>query len=240
MDGAEGTRVSALQSALSAQGFPVGEIDGEFGPRTCNGVMAFQQARGLPVTGVADLATQRALGLVSPPPVIVDRGRDTSMQPRLQPQDALRIVVEALGRRTAGGAVSGQLTPDAASNAQLLQVLLGALAGRQDLPGQPVVPSTASPSGTVPPVLSPIDKMLGGEALAGKKTLIAVIAYVILQLMTIKTGSGESLVDPNSITHSVFTILIASFGGLGLLAKVDRVVQLLELAASKAPPQLPR
>lgn len=40
---------------------PVKEVDGKFGPKTQAAVSAFQQQSGLPVTGIADTATRRAL-----------------------------------------------------------------------------------------------------------------------------------------------------------------------------------
>jgi hypothetical protein len=40
---------------------PVGEVDGAFGPKTQAAVSAFQEMNGLPVTGVADTVTRRAL-----------------------------------------------------------------------------------------------------------------------------------------------------------------------------------
>jgi hypothetical protein len=40
---------------------PVKEVDGVFGPKTQAAVSAFQQNNGLPVTGIADLATRTAL-----------------------------------------------------------------------------------------------------------------------------------------------------------------------------------
>lgn len=40
---------------------PVSEIDGAFGPKTQAAVSAFQQQNGLPVTGIADTETRRAL-----------------------------------------------------------------------------------------------------------------------------------------------------------------------------------
>jgi hypothetical protein len=40
---------------------------------------------------------------------------------------------------------------------------------------------------------------------------------------------------PTGTTGSVLTTLIASFGGLGVLAKVDRVVQMLGIIAAKPP-----
>jgi membrane-bound lytic murein transglycosylase B len=42
-----------LQTRLNAAGFDTGTPDGVFGTRTEAAIRGFQQARGLPVTGVA-------------------------------------------------------------------------------------------------------------------------------------------------------------------------------------------
>lgn len=62
--GSSGRLVEALQRTLNRQLQPSPDltIDGDFGPATEAAVKAFQQARGLPVTGVVDAATFRALG----------------------------------------------------------------------------------------------------------------------------------------------------------------------------------
>jgi len=62
--GSRGRLVEALQRTLNRQLQPSPDltIDGDFGPATEAAVKAFQQARGLPVTGVVDAATFRALG----------------------------------------------------------------------------------------------------------------------------------------------------------------------------------
>ena len=67
-----GARTVALQRALMAAGIALrGGADGVFGGSTASGVMAFQRAKGLPVTGRVDAATGAALGLSpmdAPPP----------------------------------------------------------------------------------------------------------------------------------------------------------------------------
>lgn len=62
--GASGPLVQALQRTLNRQlqPSPALAIDGDFGPATEAAVKVFQEARGLPVTGVVDAATFRALG----------------------------------------------------------------------------------------------------------------------------------------------------------------------------------
>ena len=53
--------VSALQTDLRSAGFYTGDIDGIYGPGTIAAVEALQEQAGLPVTGLMDPATQRAL-----------------------------------------------------------------------------------------------------------------------------------------------------------------------------------
>lgn len=56
--GARGEAVKIIQRALGGI-----SVDGIYGAQTTNAIRAFQQAHGLPVTGVADKATQNALGI---------------------------------------------------------------------------------------------------------------------------------------------------------------------------------
>jgi hypothetical protein len=92
------------------------------------------------------------------------------------------------------GATSGtqRAAEIAAIFAQLANVLSGqrAVAPTGEQPA--VVPTTAptattpvatTPAATTPPVLSPIDNILGGQVLAGKKTALAVLAYVIMAIL---------------------------------------------------------
>ncbi|MCF3606708.1 peptidoglycan-binding protein [Planktothrix agardhii 1033] len=59
--GTQGSQVTGLQQRLKAHGFTPGKIDSVFGPRTTASVQAFQQAKGLEVTGVVDRDTWQAL-----------------------------------------------------------------------------------------------------------------------------------------------------------------------------------
>lgn len=63
--GAVGETVSDLQISLSALGYPLA-IDGRFGKRTEQAVMAFQRDRGLAVDGIAGPATTKAINEAMP------------------------------------------------------------------------------------------------------------------------------------------------------------------------------
>ena len=87
------------------------------------------------------------------------------------------------------------------------------------------------------PILSPIDKALGGEALVGLKTPLAIVAYVALWIMQSLGTIGNATGDKATTTGQVLTALIAAFGSLGLTAKLDRWVKAINAVA--AAQQLP-
>ena len=202
--GSVGAEVQQLQTALASLGFPVGEIDGEFGPNTEAALRSFQASRNLQPTGVADAATLRALSGAS----------RTAPAGTLQTADILGVLLKVLKAREASTA-SGATQPDAAANP--LQVVIGALLGRQ----------TGTEAANAP-ILSPIDKALGGEALAGKTTALSVVAYVVLAIL-----KAAGVVGAATPAGQIMTILITAFGALGGVAKVDRVIQSLGMIAAK-------
>ncbi len=65
--GSRGDEVQQLQTDLTAAGFPVGAVDGVFGPATEAAVTAFQAARGLDADGVVGPQTWAALAGTAPP-----------------------------------------------------------------------------------------------------------------------------------------------------------------------------
>jgi len=242
-EGSTGPEVRALQEALSRRGFQVGPIDGEFGPLTRAAVVSFQTVQGLPATGTADESTLRALAIAQP----ITAPLPTPSEPRvptsinqgptvMQPQDILKILFDALIPKQAPAAQPPATTPATTLNtSQLLQVVLAALAGSK-LPAQPAMPGelpATPPATTPPPVLSPIDNMLGGQMLAGKKTALAILAYVVMAILQAVGVAGTATGATATPTGQILTTLIAAFGGLGLLGKIDRGTQMLGLIAGK-------
>ena len=89
-------------------------------------------------------------------------------------------------------------------------------------------------SAGTPPILSPIDKLLGGEALVGVKTPIAIAAYAGLWILQALGQVGTATGDTATTTGQVLTGLIAALGGLGLSAKIDRAVKGMSAIAGAA------
>jgi peptidoglycan hydrolase-like protein with peptidoglycan-binding domain len=242
--GAQGRVVAALQSALATQGLDPGGIDGEFGPLTSAAISNFQRARKLPVTGSADPATLQALRVstdTGPQPTVA------AQEPTMQLPDILKTVIDALITKQQGTTPALTLTTTPAQGqvdiTQVLQLAIAALAGKP-LPAQTATgigssTTTGSAIGTsAQPVLSIIDQIFGGQALAGKKTMLAVIAYVILAILQATGVAGTATGDTATPTGDILTTLIGAFGALGGLAKLDRLTQTLgQVANQAAPPQ---
>lgn len=58
-------QVREVQQKLKQQGHDVGEIDGQFGPKTRSALREFQQAEGLQASGRIDQQTLEKLGIAS-------------------------------------------------------------------------------------------------------------------------------------------------------------------------------
>ncbi len=116
--GTEGNQVRGLQQRLQAHGFDSGKIDSVFGSRTETAVLAFQQAKGLDVTGLVDRDTWKALEAdpqpVLPTQVLVkgDRGSKVrTLQTRLQTKGYDPGPVDGVyGRRTQTAVMAYQQT----------------------------------------------------------------------------------------------------------------------------------
>jgi uncharacterized protein (TIGR02594 family) len=155
----------------------------------------------------------------------------------VQSQDVLKSLMASLLLKQQQ-ATAGQAAPAAAQD--IGQLILSALRGKQipislPAPSGPSADPSTVPSSTTPPVLTTIDKMLGGETLAGKKTLIAFVGFAIQMLLQFSGVPGIGIgVGQNA--GNVIGILLGSLGGLGILSKTDRVVQLLGMIAKAQAP----
>jgi hypothetical protein len=81
------------------------------------------------------------------------------------------------------------------------------------------------------PILSPIDKALGGEAMVGLKTPLAIVAYAGMWIMQAFGAVGTATGTTATTTGAVLTALISAFGGLGVTAKFDRAFQAIAAIA---------
>lgn len=82
--------------------------------------------------------------------------------------------------------------------------------------------------------LSPIDKALGGEAMVGLKTPLAILAFAGLWIVQAFGAVGTATGDKATTTGQVLTTLFAALGGLGVSAKFDRVIKAVALLAAMA------
>lgn len=228
--GSRGDDVKQLQLALARGGYTVGDVDGIFGTQTAAAVRAFQASRGLPQTGIADDATLRAMTL----PAQQTEGVT------MKPEDILRAIFGALlASQPTGPSTTPAIKPAGTPSAQdILSGVLNALIAKQGVsaqPGQPTPTAAVATASAAVPVLSTIDQWLGGQTLAGKKTALSVVAYAVLSILQAVGVAGTATGATSTTTGQILTTLIAAFGGLGLTAKVDRVVQILGLIAVKPP-----
>ena len=153
----------------------------------------------------------------------------------MQLPDLLKTVVDALITRTTptptpiATPVQGPI-----DITQILQVAIAALAGTP-LPG---LAAASTATGTTPPILSTIDQIFGGQALAGKKTMLSVIAYVILAIFQAHGDIGNATGTGATPAGEILTTLIGAFGALGGISKIDRLTQAVGMIATQStPPQ---
>jgi hypothetical protein len=216
--------VTDLQTKLTRLGYELGEIDGIIGPLTRDALSSFQADHGLTSSGVADAPTLRALDAALGEKVLVPGTEIT--------EDTLRRILELVLQR-------GIVTPQSAGarlSPEVLSALITAIAKRASGATGTLTPTGPVPiSSSTPPVLTWIDKLFpASEFLAGKKTALSVIAGAALGVLQL-TPLGMP-----ATAAQILATLISGVGGLGLLSKVDRGVDLLGMIAKKPPVPEPR
>jgi peptidoglycan hydrolase-like protein with peptidoglycan-binding domain len=220
--GASGDAVRVLQQALIANGIAVhGGADGVFGAATAAAVSAFQQAKGLPATGVVDDATAAALGLApaAPSPLLGLRiGARGDAVRQLQ-----QTLVDA-GYDLLGGAdgVFGVATANALSqfqyarslkvNARVDEATLAALGTPSPVPAAPAAP--AAPASPAAPAGSPLVGLAPGNTGVSVKAL----QQRLIELGVTVRGGADGLYGP--ATANALKRFQAS-QGLAQTGKVD-------------------
>jgi hypothetical protein len=193
------------------------------------GVAAVAAARPLPPELTAPVTVGPAAPVGAGPTVVPPVAAGPVLVPPVVGAPALPPPM----RETETTVVRAPQQQGAAALGQLLAALgqLHATLARLRLPQAGAATST--------PILSPIDKALGGEAMVGLKTPLAVAAYAALWIMQSVGSIGTATGDKATTTGQVLTALIAAFGGLGLTAKLDRWVKAINAVAAAQPLSAP-
>jgi hypothetical protein len=95
-----------------------------------------------------------------------------------------------------------------------------------------VGPPTGAAAGATKPQLSPIDRILGGEAMVGLKTLLAIAGFALMWILQAFGVMGTATGYTETTTGTVLTILVSAFSALGVTAKFDRALQALSTIAA--------
>jgi peptidoglycan hydrolase-like protein with peptidoglycan-binding domain len=206
------------------------------------------------VTAQPAIATAQPTIATAQPTIATAQPTIVTAQPTMQLQDILKVLVDALISKQQGTApASTQIASQSPIDiTQVLSAAIAALAGKPIPPlsttGTALGSATGTTSGTTtqtptvdvstPAVLTTIDKIFGGQMLAGKKTMLAIVAYVILAILQAAGVAGTATGASATPTGEILTTLIAAFGALGGVSKIDRLSQMLGLVAGQTvPPQ---
>ncbi|MGZ3293805.1 MAG: hypothetical protein ACXU9D_11100 [Xanthobacteraceae bacterium] len=132
----------------------------------------------------------------------------------------------------AGGAAPPVASARVIDDDVLAQVgsALSQIAGAAADQHRPTVAAAAS--APLSSVLSAVDKALGGEALVGKKTAFAILAYAALSIFQALGAAGTATGPTATTAGQIMTTLIAGFGALGMIGKIDRGIKMLGLIAA--------
>jgi uncharacterized protein (TIGR02594 family) len=150
-------------------------------------------------------------------------GAPTQPGGMLSAQDILQLVLNAVAQKIPTTGLPPQAAQAESIITRLGQTADTLAANAATLAGQ----TSSGAGGTATPQLSPIDKMLGGQALVGLKTPLAIAAYALVWILQSKgiNAVGTATGPDASTTGSILTALISAFGALGVTAKFGRAFQ---------------
>jgi hypothetical protein len=131
------------------------------------------------------------------------------------------------GGTSTGPVAGGQIDNDLFALLQKLIVALAANAGAA--PTKPTLPGTGPSTGptTTAPILSWIDKLVGGQNMVGYKTMFGVLGYALTFIL--KAGGVLGAATPAGQILPVLALALTALGGL---AKIDRMTQALGTIAA--------
>ncbi len=195
-----------LQSALNRQGASL-EVDGSIGPRTIAAAATADQGRL--VRDFRDLYEAFYRGLPTWP--VFGKGW-------------MNRLTDIAAAAAAHAGISLAIVP-AAPSTETEQPLAVETAVASDTPATVAPETTSLPAAQTEgtPAMTAIDTALGGQYLVGKKTLIAGFAFAALTLF--KQFNPEALGTDPAAMYDMLTKLIATFGGLGALSKIERLFE---------------
>ena len=207
--GSRGDAVKALQQKLINLGYLSGSADGIFGEGTKRALTAFQSAKGLPTSGVADSATLNALGggtTVTPDAPSAPAASESSLLKKGDKGDSVKALQQKLinlgyltgsadgifGEGTRSAVMAFQSANGLTADGQAGSATLAALNNA----GTTAVPSTPESTATL---LKKGDK---GDAVKALQTSLITLGYL--------TGEVDGLFG--SATKSAVTAFQAAYG----------------------------
>ena len=191
--GDRSTVVAAVQRALIAAGITVrGGVDGIFGPGTAAAVSDYQRRRGLSVTGVVDVATATALGVVEVQAEL-RRGSQGAAVVTLQRQ------LIAVGLTPTGGA-DGRFGPGTEAAVRSFQSSRGLGVTGQVDPATAQILANAAAAATKPPATPP-PATPSPTALAQAGSRGAIVVTLQRDLIAVglrPTGGADGIFGPST------------------------------------------
>ena len=177
--GDRGARVKALQEALIAAGYSLGDADGVFGGLTRAAVLAFQADKKLPTNGVADSATWHALDGAEARPLSRERVSATADDLRAKGSE----IVKSADRTKVAGWLSSILGALGVGNSTAVQIANNA-------------PVPAGPPPNLAQFLADIQTFLNAPTATANQAKVGKLIEASQQLQNFNT---QNLLSPENL-----------------------------------------